>query len=399
MAAASVLAHAVVNIGANFGQFTTGVRQVQNALKLISAGSGTGATADIRRGLLSIGRVITPVVLLATGLGVSFVKVAKLASDLQEEIDLTVQTFGHLSAAIYKTADAMQSKWGMVRQEILAVTTAFGEMFNKIGLGGKAGAEMSAQLAELSRNLASNRGISFGEAAGQVRGAMGGSGQFFDEARVEARAFQMGLMRLHQPMTDTARAFVRQQLLMESLAYVEGQAALQGPRLSDELAALSGNFARIGTELGSVVLPIFQGLVYVLNLVVGGIASFVEWLHQGTLGLMDWYDKLVGAPSLEMDKQIRADEMGRIQAENQAKIRSDLALAQAMHTQPRMAVHTGFEEFRKRLLQGASGGQFALQKQLIKLAEEQNKRLQEIANNTAKGGAAGPQPGGAQIPF
>ncbi len=357
------------------------------------------AKADLRALQAAAKGAASSNVVVAAGFVAFGVKASMMASQLNTELDLTVQTFGHMSSAIYKTADAMQSKWGIVRQEILAVTTAFGEMFNKIGLGGKAGAEMSSSLAQLARDLASNRGISFGEAAGQVRGAMGGSGEFFDEARVEARAFQMGLMRLHQPMTDTARAFVRQQLLMESLAYVEGQAALQGPRLSDEIAKLSGNFGRISTELGSAVLPIFQGLVYVLNLVVGGIASFIEWLHQGTLGLMDWYDKLVGAPSLEMDRQIRADEMGRFQAENQAKIRSDLALAQAMHTQPRMAVHTGFEEFRKRLLQGASGGQFALQKQLVQLAKEQNQRLQQIANNTMPGGAKGPLPSDPAFPF
>ncbi len=339
-------------------------------------------------------------VILTAGLVAFGVKSAMMASKLNVELDLTVQTFGHLSSAIYKSADAMQSKWGMVRQEILAVTTAFGEMFNKIGLGGRTGADMSVRLTELARDLASNRGISFGAASGQVQGAMGGSGQFFNEARVEVRAFQLGLMRLHQPMTEAARAYVRQQLLLESLAYVEGEAARQGPRLSDELAELGGNFARIATELGSAVLPIFQGLVWVLNLVIGTIASFIEGLHKATLGLMSWYDKLVGAPSLAMDEQIRQDELGRMRAEEQAKIKADMAIAQAMHTQPRRTVHSGFEEFRKRLLEGASGGQFAIQKLLLEQAKQQNQRLQQIANNTMRGGAVGPQPDmGPQLTF
>ncbi len=328
---------------------------------------------------------------MAAGFTVFGVKAAKTASQLNTELDLTVQTFGHLSSGIYRTADAMQSKWGMVRQEILAVTTAFGEMFNKVGLGGKAGAQMSSQLAELARDLASNRGISFGEAAGQIQGAMGGSGQFFDEARVEVRAFRMNLMRLHQPMTDTARQFVRQQLLMESMEVAQAEAVANGPRLSDELSALGGNLGRITTVIGSLVLPVFQGLLSVLNLLIGRLADFAEWLQSSIGTGYQWYKNLFGDTS-EMSKQIREDEIGRKRAEQQAQINADLAMGQAMHTRPRMAVHSGFEEFRKKLLEGASGGQFALQKQLVDLSVQQNQRLQQIANNTMRAGAPGPLP-------
>jgi hypothetical protein len=199
--------------------------------------------------------VTTPLMLL----GKSSVDAAR---DLNESLNKVNVVFKDNSKVIQEWSENSAQAFGLSKQKALEAAGTYGNLFSAMGLGADETAKMSTELVQLAADLASFNNIDVEDALHKLRSGLVGEveplrtlGVNFNQAMVEAKAFEMGLADVNGELTTADLVMARYALILEFTKNAQGDFANTSDGLANSQRILSATFENTKAKLGEVMLP------------------------------------------------------------------------------------------------------------------------------------------------
>ncbi|NND35875.1 MAG: hypothetical protein HKN81_01960, partial [Gammaproteobacteria bacterium] len=186
------------------------------------------------------------------------------ASDLNEVTSKTGEIFGPAATDVEAFADAASRSAGLSKRAALEFASNFGQFGTAAGLTGADLSDFSTDLTGLTSDLASFNNLSNDEAAQKLLSGLAGEteplrelGVFMNAAAVEAKALELGLTGVNDPLTDQEKILARTALIYEQTTAAQGDFARTSDGFANQQRILAAEFENLQAELGEKLLPIF----------------------------------------------------------------------------------------------------------------------------------------------
>jgi hypothetical protein len=270
---AGLIANLSASLDWDLGDFDRGTAHIGGAfgrLRDLAVGLGDSFTAAGRRMTLGVTAPLAGIASLT-------VNAASDAQELQSAFDYT---FGAMAERMNQWAVATGDAMGRSTQEMQEGAFALGGLFNEAARTPEVAAEMSQSFTELAQDASSFFNMPFEEAIGRIRSGLTGEIEplrrfniFLNEASIEAKGLEMGLIETGQELTEQGKIMARAALIAEGLAAAQGDVERSSGSLENRLRALKGNIHELAVEFGEVLLPYAER-------VVGWVQRAVEWFKE-----------------------------------------------------------------------------------------------------------------------
>ena len=294
------LAELFVEIGANDKPLRQSLANVQAllggaALKMASAaGNMASSLAQVE---YSLSGIATKATLVGVALGAAFYKSVQKASELNETISKTSVIMGDSSKVIIDQAKQMSQDFGLIKNEMIDAGATFSLYAQNAGLGKEAAAQFAKSLVNLGAQVGSMDNVEkLPEVLNAIRSGLTGEmeplkrfGAMINADMVEAQALSMGLADMHGHVKEGGKILARYSLIMQSLNYAAGDLERTADQTANQQRRMFGNFVNVMTDVGSLVMPIWDKILAVVNRSLNSIQqyladnenSFREWVSFG----------------------------------------------------------------------------------------------------------------------
>jgi hypothetical protein len=401
------LAELFVEIGARTG----GVNAVLSGLHARLLGMGpvgqaaSGAVHSLTMGFNSLHGAIGSVgimagVALAGAVAVGLAHCASEAAHLQEAVAKTEQAFGSASPKIFAMADELQHKFGALKKEILDVAASFGLMLQGAGVTRELSAGMSVELSKIAVDAASFFDVSMQEAITRLQSGLSGEmeavrrwGINLTESNIKQQAQGMGFSTKGNDLDQSTKTLIRYKLILEGLAAASGDAERSQYRFVGQLKLFQGQLYELAVNVGTVVVPVFTGLLIVINQIVGAfnwmMKTVLDSLMAAANTVAGWFGyDLTGQKETDADRAAIDARIAKTEEDQQADTAA-AKLAEAAGKKEPKGWSGGLEDYAKHLQEGAwGGGKDQTAKDQLKEQQAQTKLLDAIKAQLAKPGPA-----------
>lgn len=222
--------------------------------------------------------VTTPLVALG-------MKAVSAASDLSETTSKVEVMFGKQAAAIGAWGDTAAKSMGQSKTAAMAAAADFSILGKAAGLSGVDLADFSTEFVELASDLASFSNTSPEEAIVAIGAALRGEsepirkyGVLLNQASIEAKAVQMGLIDVGGELTQQAKMLATTALVYEQTSDAQGDFARTSDGLANQQRILKAKLGDVAAELGTKLLPIALR-------VVEGVSALIDRFSNLSPGL------------------------------------------------------------------------------------------------------------------
>lgn len=228
---------------------------------------------------LSTGAFVAIGAVAVAGVGVA----VKAAASLGEQMNRTRAIFEGSADSVIKFAEQAHASAGLSTRAALEGAASIGALLDSAGLAEAAGAKMSITMTQLAGDMASFSDASPEDMLIRLRAGLSGEaeplrkfGVFIDEARVKTEAYASGLAKTGEELTIQQKIQARFNIIMKDTAKQQGDfAKTLGDSLPNQLRNFQGQMENVAATLGKAVLPVFTGLVTVLNLLAPILPTIV----------------------------------------------------------------------------------------------------------------------------
>lgn len=184
------------------------------------------------------------------------------ASDLAETQSKSNVVFGDSAKAMDEWGDTTASAMGISKQAALEAGATFGNFFVGLGQGEAQAADMSKRLVGLSSDLASFNNMDPTEVLDKLRAGLAGEaeplrrvGVFLNEAKVKAKAMELGLGDAHGELTDGEKVLARYQIILDETSTAQGDFARTSEGLANQQRIANAELENSQAALGEKLLP------------------------------------------------------------------------------------------------------------------------------------------------
>lgn len=249
--------------------------------------SATSGMGGLEKSLAGIGSKLTSV---GTGLSVGVtlpvvaagVAITNMASNLSETHAKTGEIFGAMSADVIAWSKTTATSMGQSQQTALDAAATFGIFGKAAGLTGDDLVDFSLDFTALASDLASFNNTSPEQAIQAIGSALRGEseplrayGVLLDDATLRQAALALGLVKTtKEALTPQQKVLAAQKVIYDQTSTAQGDFARTSDGLANSQRILTAKFKDVGTELGTVLLPLAQKLV--------------EWITKA----VDWFSDL-----------------------------------------------------------------------------------------------------------
>lgn len=269
------LAELFVDIKARDQQFKGQLQETKGSLTTWGVAVGTAVGALTAQAIAGA----------ASAIAGFFAAGVKGAVDLQETMSKVDAIFGGAAGIITAEADAMASRFGVVKQEYLDAASGFGAAFKSAGMSAADAAAMGNKLTKLGMDMASFGNASNADVFTAISAALRGEndpierfGVRLSAAKIEAEALRAGLARNKDSISDLAKAQASLNLILRDTADQQGDLERTADGSANQWRRLTGTFTNMAVELGGKLEPALNGVLKAGNAMIDGIAPGVEWL-------------------------------------------------------------------------------------------------------------------------
>ena len=193
------------------------------------------------------------------------------ASDLNETLSKSGVVFGENAGQIDKWGDTTADAMGIAKNASVGAAAGFGDLFNKMDETRGASAEMSTSLVGLAADIASFQNLDPTEVLDKLRAGLAGEaeplrrvGVFLNEAKVKAKALEMGFVPLNGVLTDGAKIAARYALIMEETTSAQGDFARTSDQLANKQRQLQAKLDDLSATVGQKLIPVATELATVM---------------------------------------------------------------------------------------------------------------------------------------
>lgn len=184
------------------------------------------------------------------------------ARDLAETVSKTKVVFQDSSIVIEQMGETAAEALGISKQAAMEAASTFGNFFYGIGVGQAKAAQMSKQMVELAADLASFNNADPEDMLIRLRAGLSGEaeplrrvGVFLTEAKVKAKAMEMGLADAHGELSEGAKILARYQIILDETKTAQGDFARTAEGLANSQRTANAELVDAQAELGESLLP------------------------------------------------------------------------------------------------------------------------------------------------
>lgn len=199
---------------------------------------------------------------LTAGAAVGLKKSVDAASDLDEAINKSAQTFEDSAPVIEAWAKDAATNLGLSSQAALEGAASIGAMLKPMGVAPDRAAEMSKTMAVLAADMASFNNEDPTEMLNRIRAGLSGEseplkrfGAVLSETRVKAFAMANGFELVDGKLTESQKIQARYGLLLEDTADQQGDFARTSDGLANKQRILSARMQDVAAKVGQAFLP------------------------------------------------------------------------------------------------------------------------------------------------
>ncbi|HSV29709.1 MAG TPA: hypothetical protein VLL76_09115, partial [Candidatus Omnitrophota bacterium] len=213
------------------------------------------------------------------------------ASDLAESASKVGVVFGEQADVVKAFADTAAAALGMTEQEALAAAGTYGNLFRAMNMGEDVSAEMSTALVGLAADLASFNNMDPSEVLDKLRAGLTGEteplktlGVNMNQAALEAKALEMGLLDASGEMTAAAKAQAAYAIIMEQTALAQGDFARTSEGLANQQRILKAQLGDLRATVGAALLPAIEAIIGKVTELAQS-EKFQEWIGRLVEGI------------------------------------------------------------------------------------------------------------------
>lgn len=245
----------------------TGTDQAKSGLESLAAKAKQVGTSLRNAGLaLTLG-----LTLAIRGIGKAAVM---MASDLEETGNKVQVVFGEMGDAVMEWSEASEQALGQSQTQALDAAASFGVFGKAAGLAGQDLVDFATANTELASDFASFWNTSPEEAILALGAAFRGEtepirryGVLLNQAAVQAKAVEMGLIGVNDELTTEARILATNALIWEQTTDAQGDFARTSEGLANQLRIAKAELAEVGVILGKELLPyVKEGVIHFRDL-------------------------------------------------------------------------------------------------------------------------------------
>lgn len=222
-----------------------------------SEGVKAGATAAVAsKGFDLLGGAVN-------GAGDFMKQSAEDASNLSETLSKSKVIFGEHADKVERWGESMDTAAGLSKRAALEAAASFGNLFVGLDMGQPKAAQMSEALVQLAGDLASFNNIDPTEALAKLQSGLAGEaeplrqlGVFLSDAKVKAKAMEMGLGDAHGELTEGEKVLARYQLILDETKTAQGDFARTADGAANSQRTLNAEMENARAELGEKLLPL-----------------------------------------------------------------------------------------------------------------------------------------------
>jgi hypothetical protein len=262
---------------------TKPIKGIRDAFARLQKDGGKGLA-------IGVGAAVTTKAFDVLGGAIRFVtdqvgKSIQAASNLNEQVSKSEVVFGDAADEIQAFAKTAADSLGLSERAALEAAGGFGVFFTGAGQSAGAAEDMSERMVTLAADLASFNNLDPTEVLQKLRSGLAGEaeplrsvGVFLTEAKVRAKAMQMGLTDAHGELSEGAKILARYQIILDETGKAQGDFE----RTSDSLAnaertknaALENAQARAGKAFLPYATAVEKAETGFLNFVASGLEGW-----------------------------------------------------------------------------------------------------------------------------
>lgn len=214
------------------------------------------------------------------GIGAAAYKGVNAASDLDEAVNKSSQTFGKAAKTMPGFGRSVAKSLGMSRQEALDLGASIGAMLIPMGKSRKEAAQMSGRMLKLAADLGSFHNQDPTDMLDRIRSGLAGEteplrqfGINISDARVKAFAYKNGIAEVGAELTDGQKIQARYALMIKDAGRANGDFARTSDGLANQQRILKAQVNDLAASLGRALIP-------AAGTVMGIFAGLVGWMRQ-----------------------------------------------------------------------------------------------------------------------
>ena len=251
----------------------TGTGQAISGLESLAAKAKQVGTS-----LRNVGLALTLGLTLAIlGIGKAAVM---MASDLEETGTKVQAIFGDMSESVMAWSETSERALGMSQTQALDAAASFGVFGKAADLAGDDLTGFAESNVQLASDFASFWNTSPEEAIIALGAAFRGEtepirryGVLLNQAAVQAKAVEMGLIGVNDELTNEARILATNALIWEQTTDAQGDFARTSEGLANQLRITKAEMAEVGAILGKELLPYVKAGVKYFRELLGWFKS------------------------------------------------------------------------------------------------------------------------------
>lgn len=263
-----------VRIPINFD--TSGVPKAQQTVE--------SAVGKMENALKSLAKVAASV--FAFSKLVDFGKQAiDLASDLDETQNVVDTAFGSMTDIVETFADTAIEKLGLSRLAAKQMASTYMAMGKGIGVADEASAQMAINATARAADIMSFYNLTADRANTMMKSVWTGETESFKaigvvmtEANLQNFAYQKGLNKKINAMTEAEKVQLRYNYVMEQTALADGDFAKTSGSWANQVRMLSEKFKELLSILGTGLIQVLTPIVQTLNTIVSRLITVAQSL-------------------------------------------------------------------------------------------------------------------------
>ncbi len=196
----------------------------------------------------------------------------KFASDAEEVSNKVGEVFGDMADDIRAWSEDAVEKMGLADFTAQDMAATFGLLLKAGGLAGDAVVELSKDFTQLAADMSSFFNVPIDEALMALRSGLVGEteplrrfGVLLSEARVQAKALELGLAATTSEVSEQAKVQARAAIIMESLTTASGDFERTSEGLANQSRMLREQLKQVAAEAGRALIPAFLTMVRLLS--------------------------------------------------------------------------------------------------------------------------------------
>ncbi len=206
-----------------------------------------------------------------------------LASDLQETVGKTEQTFKTSSASVLSWANTSITSMGLAKQSALDTAALYGDMATGMGMAVQRASEMSMSLTQLSADLSSYKNMSQEMTKNALKGIFTGEtealknlGVVMTQEVLEGYAQTIGMRKKFKDMTQAEKIELRYSYVMSATKNSQGDFLRTGGNYANQSRVFAEQQKEIQTRLGNILLPKYNAVMITMNKMLAKYTPAIE---------------------------------------------------------------------------------------------------------------------------